>query len=658
MSFPKSFLDELKARIRVSDVVGRKVKLIRRGREFVGLSPFNNEKSPSFTVNDDKQFWHCFSTGEHGDVIKFLEKTENLSFLEAVEKLAVEAGLEMPQRDPRNVEREKEAATLIDVMEMAAAFFREKLKSGAGAEARRYLDRRGLRADTIERFGLGYSPGLDRGDRTQLMSHLKGKGVTVAQMAEAGLVIHGEDIPEPYDRFRNRLMFPIADARGRCIAFGGRALDPEQKAKYLNSPETPLFHKGRGLYNLHQARKPAYDLGTVIAVEGYMDVIGMAQGGIDNAVAPLGTALTEDQIGLMWRLSPEPVLCFDGDRAGLKAAFRAVERVLPLLKPGHSLRFALLPDGKDPDDLVRESGGEAMHAVLDAARPLADMVWEKEYQAGTWDTPERRAALEARIEEVLNEIADPKVKSYYAQDLRGRVAKLFGREPAGRRTPYQKSGSFRRQPWKPGQRFDPRLQPVTPELRRSALARSDKGAAEKMEALLLTTLLNHPDLLERHYEEIARLDVKTATLDKLRNEIIDIAALNAPLEREALMNHLVYRDLADIAQRLASGEAVQNDRFALAEASLDEAEAGFLQVLATHRRTISLEAEFRAAERALAAEMTDENWARFQDLKKEMESQRPEPVPETSSYGGEETSPYGDDETSSGWSEEMLDGAG
>ncbi len=625
MSFPKSFLDELKARIRVSDVVGRKVKLIRRGREFVGLSPFNNEKSPSFTVNDDKQFWHCFSSGEHGDVIKFLEKTENLSFLEAVERLAGEAGLEMPQRDERHVEREREAATLIDVMEMAAQFFREKLKSGAGAEARRYLERRGLRADTIERFGLGYSPGLDRNDRHQLMNHLKAKNVTVAQMAEAGLIIHGDDIPEPYDRFRNRLMFPIADARGRCIAFGGRALDAEQKAKYLNSPETPLFHKGRGLYNLHQARKPSYDLGTVIAVEGYMDVIGMAQGGIDNAVAPLGTALTEDQIGLMWRMAPEPILCFDGDRAGLKAAFRAVERVLPLLKPGHSLRFALLPDGKDPDDLVRESGAEAMHAVLDAARPLADMVWEKEFQAGTWDTPERRAALEARIEEVINQIADPKVKGYYQQDLRGRIAKIFGPKGGARGAFGQNragGGGFRKAPWKPGQRFDPRLQPVTPELRRSALARSDAGAAEKMEQVLLTAVLNHPDLLETHYEEISRLTIKTAALDKLRNEIIDIAAQTAPLERAALMDHLVYRDFADIAQRLASGAAVQSDRFALAEASADEAEAGFLRVLSSHRKTVTLEAEFRAAERALAADMSEENWARMQDLQKELQSER------------------------------------
>jgi DNA primase len=284
-----------------------------------------------------------------------------------------------------------------------------------------------------------------------------------------------------------------------------------------------------------------------------------------------------------------------------------------------------------------------MHAVLDAARPLADMVWEKEISAGVWDTPERRAALEARIEEVINQIADPKVKSHYAQDLRGRIARLFGKN-AGARAPFQgRAGGFRRQPWKPGQRFDPRLQPVTPELRRSALARSDRAAGQGLEDVLLATLLNHPALLEAHCEAISRLELKSATLDKLRNEIIDIAALSVPLEREALMNHLVDRDLADIAQRLAGGAAVQGHRFAQVEASFVEAEAGFLHLLSSHRRTITLEAEFRAAERALAQEMTDENWARFQDLKKELESQRPEFEAETASPA---------------WGEEMFDGAG
>jgi DNA primase len=628
MSFPKGFLDELKGRIRVSEVVGRKVKLTRRGREFVGLSPFSNEKSPSFTVNDDKQFYHCFSSGEHGDVIKFLEKTENLSFIEAVERLAAEAGMEMPERDPFAAERDKEAATLIDVMEMAAQFFQQKLQEGAGAEARAYLERRGVKGVTLDRFGIGYAPGDDRADRTALLKYLKSKDITVEQMAEAGLVIAGPDIAEPYDRFRNRVMFPIADARGRVIAFGGRALSADAKAKYLNSPETPLFHKGRVLYNLNRARKPAHDEGTVIAVEGYMDVVGLAQGGIDHAVAPLGTALTEDQIQLLWRMAPEPVLCFDGDKAGLRAAYRAVERVLPLLKPGHSLRFALLPEGKDPDDLVREEGGDAMRDILAGARPLSDMLWEKETSAGQWDTPERRAKLEADLEAAVAAIGDPKVRGHYAQALRERVSTFFG----GARRPQARPGGYGQGGYRNNERFGNRsfrgrggfgrgetyMPPVSPELRRSALASGGAGDGGR-EGLLLLTLLNHPELLENYAEDISRIEIRTPALDRLRNEIIDIAALHAPLEREALKGHLLSRNLAEIARRLEVGTAFRSDRFAWPDAAADEAEAGFLHTLARHQRAIGLEAELKAAERALAEDMTEENFARLRAIHAQLE---------------------------------------
>ena len=632
MSFPKGFLDELKGRIRVSDVVGRKVKLRRQGREFIGLSPFTNEKSPSFTVNDGKQFYHCFSSGEHGDVIKFLEKTENLSFIEAVERLAAEAGMEMPARDPHAAERDKEAATLIDVMAMAAGFFRQKLAEGVGAEARAYLDRRGLKGKTIDDFGIGYAPGDDRGDRTSLLKFLKSKNVTIDQMIEAGLVISGPDIAEPYDRFRNRVMFPIADARGRVIAFGGRALSADAKAKYLNSPETPLFHKGRQLYNLHRARKPAHDEGTVLAVEGYMDVVGLAQGDIHHAVAPLGTALTEDQIQLLWRMAPEPVLCFDGDKAGLRAAYRAVERVLPMLKPGHSLRFALLPEGKDPDDLVREEGGEAMREILAKARPLSDMLWDKEISSGSWDTPERRAKLEADLEAAVAAIGDPKVRSHYAEAIRERVRRFFG-GAAPRQSGFRHGGlqggsgglragrgNFRgRGGFGRGEAYVP---PVTPELRRSALASGAAGERGR-EGLLLLTLLNHPELLENYAEDISRIEIRTPALDRLRNEIIDIAALHAPLEREALKDHLLSRNLADIARRLEAGSAFRSDRFAWPDAAPDEAEAGFLHTLARHRRVIVLETELKAAERALAEEMTEENFARLQAIHAQLERAEP-----------------------------------
>lgn len=634
MSFPKHFLDELKARIRVSEVVGRKVKLTRRGREFVGLSPFTNEKSPSFTVNDDKQFYHCFSSGEHGDVIKFLEKTENLSFMEAVERLAGEAGMEVPKRDPRAAERERKSASLIEVMEMAQGFFRRKLKEGAGAEAMAYLKRRGMKDEIIERFGLGFAPGDDRGDRHQLMNYLKGKGVEIGQMIEAGLVIGGEDIKEPYDRFRNRVMFPIADGRGRVIAFGGRALSPDAKAKYLNSPETPLFHKGHVLYNLDKARKPAYDAATVVAVEGYMDVIGLAQGGFDNAVAPLGTALTEDQIALLWRLAPEPVLCFDGDKAGLRAAYKAVERSLPLLKPGHSLRFALLPEGKDPDDLVREEGPEAMRKVLDEAKPLADMLWEKEVSAGEWTTPERRAKLEADIEAAVNAIADPKVRAYYGQDLRARLNKLFGvreRRGGARQGGYGGGGYRNRNQasWRGGRpggggfgggvfRRDNFIPPASPQLKQSVLGKGT-GNGEGREVLLVWTMANHPDLLEEYCEVFSGLPLASAELDRLRNEIIDIAALHAPLERDGLKNHLEDRNLGDLFRRLEGRAKKIGARFAGPEAGTDEAERGFVHLIRRHERAVNLEAELKAAERALAEEMTEANWARLREIHLQLE---------------------------------------
>ncbi len=631
MSFPKSFLDELKNRVRVSEVVGRRVKLTRKGREFVGLSPFNNEKTPSFTVNDDKQFYHCFSTGEHGDIIKFLEKTENLSFLEAVERLAAEAGMEMPQRDPREAAREEKRTDLYDVMSAAQDYFVESLKRGKGAEARAYLTRRGLSAETIDRFGIGFAPD----DRAGLKSYMLGRDFKLPQMIEAGLLIGGEDIREPYDRFRNRVMFPIADARGRVVAFGGRALDPAAKAKYMNSPETPLFHKGRLLYNLAQARKPAYDGGMVVAVEGYMDVVALGQAGIDPVVAPLGTALTEEQIGLLWRLAPEPVLCFDGDKAGIRAAHRAVERVLPLLKPGHSLRFALLPEGQAPDDLVRSGGKEAMQTVLEAAKPLSEMVWDKEVAAGTWDTPERKAQLQARIGAVIREIADPTVQTFYRDALNEKLDHLLRPHRTGgarsgaagggwqnqRAWPGRggaRTGTFSAKKGRFGQNKDLFLGNATPQLKQSQLVRGGDVGAAKRERLLILTLLNHPWLLDEHSEAVALADFGDRELDKIRNEIIDIAALYAPLDREGLRGHLDKRGISDIARRLESGAALKSETFAWPDAPNDEVEDAWLHLLHWHDRASDLQNELKAAERALAEELTDENLARLSALKDEL----------------------------------------
>src|SRR5262245_3140484 len=379
MRFPPALLDEIRARLPVSQVVARKVALKRAGREFKGLSPFKTEKTPSFTVNDQKGFYHCFASGEHGDVFTFLMKTEGLSFPEAVERLAQEAGVPMPQSGPRDTEAEDRRGRLYELIAASAAFFEKQLEGPQGREARLYLAKRGLGPEAIARFRMGYAPN----SRSALKEHLASAGFTAVDMVASGMLIAGEDIPVSYDRFRHRVMFPIADLRGRAIAFGGRALDPDTPAKYLNSPETPLFHKSAVLFNAHNARGPSHDRGRIIVVEGYMDVIALALSGFPETVAPLGTALTEDQIRLLWRMAPEPILCFDGDAAGRRAAFRAVETVLPHLRPGHSLQFAFLPNGLDPDDLVRQHGPEAMRDILEnRTRALFDVLMEREEQQG------------------------------------------------------------------------------------------------------------------------------------------------------------------------------------------------------------------------------------------------------------------------------------
>ncbi|MGB3503841.1 MAG: DNA primase, partial [Xanthobacteraceae bacterium] len=430
MRFTPQFLEELRARLPVSEVVGKRVKLKKAGREWKGLSPFQQEKTPSFTVNDQKQFYHDFSTGKHGNIFDFLMETEGLTFVEAVERLAQMAGLPIPAATPDAARHEQRRKSLYDVMELAAKFFTETLAARGGAKARGYLADRGLTPQTQLQFRLGYAPGSnDRSERYALKEYLGAQGVPVGDMVETGLLIGGEDIPVPYDRFRDRVMFPITDLRGRIIAFGGRALEKDVPAKYLNSPETPLFHKGSNLYNGAAARKAAHDGAPVVVVEGYVDVIAMVGAGFPAAVAPLGTALTEDQLGLLWKMVDEPILCFDGDRAGQKAAWRAADLALPHLEPGKSLRFAMLPEGQDPDDLARSGGRGAVEEVIGAARGLVDIIWSREVAGGNFETPERRAALEARIGELTNGIRNEVVRRYYRQDLAERLRLAFA--PAG-----------------------------------------------------------------------------------------------------------------------------------------------------------------------------------------------------------------------------------
>ena len=431
MTFPVRFLDEIRARVPLAQVIGQSVKLTRKGREYSGLCPFHNEKSPSFTVNEDKGFFHCFGCGAHGDVITYLMRARHMSFPDAVEQLAGQAGLDLPEQTPQDREREKRQAGLHDVTEAAAKWFEEQLWKPSGKTALDYLRNRGLTDATIRRFRLGYSPD----NRTALKSALKELGEPL--LIEGGLLINPEEGEnrESFDRFRARVMFPITDRRGRVIAFGGRIMGDGQP-KYLNSPDTPLFHKGHNLYGWALAREDAAKTGTVLVAEGYMDVIALHQAGFGNAVAPLGTAVTEEQIELMWREVAEPILCLDGDAAGQRAAIRAAERALTILKPGRSLRFATLPAPEDPDSLIKKSGPAAMQAVCDQAISLSDTLWRVKFQPLPIATPEQRAGAEQQIRQILAVIPDEGLKKDYVYEFIRRLREA-SRPPPRERTPWQ-----------------------------------------------------------------------------------------------------------------------------------------------------------------------------------------------------------------------------
>lgn len=410
--FSDAFLEELKDRTRLSDLIGATVALKRAGREMVGLSPFAKEKSPSFYVNDDKRFWHCFSSGKSGDVISWLVEVQRMTFTEAVERLAADAGAPLPAPDPRQARRDERRGALADWLEVAARWYQTRLRGHDGAAARAYLERRGLSSDDWARFGLGYAPD----DRTALKDHLISKGAMPGDLVACGLLVAPEDGGSPYDRFRGRLMFPIQDARGRVVSFGGRAL-AAQRAKYLNGPETDLFHKGRVLYGLAGARELLRVAGRpLVVVEGYMDVIACQRADVP-AVAAMGTALTEDQMEILWRLHPEPTLCFDADAAGERARGAAIERALPLLRPGRSFGFATVVGGKDPDDVLRDQGAEALRAQLAAATPFVQVLFARARDAGPIDTPERLAALKAVLRAALAAMTDRDLADAYRKHL-------------------------------------------------------------------------------------------------------------------------------------------------------------------------------------------------------------------------------------------------
>ena len=640
MRFTPQFLDELKARLPVSEVVGKRVKLVRSGREFKGLSPFNKEKTPSFFVNDQKQAWFDFSSGKNGSIFDFVMQSEGVSFPEAVERLAQMAGMPLPKVSREDEARDARRKTLHDVVELAAKFFQDTLASRTGAKARGYLADRGLDPATQLKFRLGFAPA----ERFALKEHLGSHGIPVEDMVEGGLLISGDDIPLPFDRFRDRVMFPISDLRGRVIAFGGRALEKDAQAKYLNSPETPLFHKGATLYNIAAARQAAHDGGQngapIIAVEGYVDVIAMVTTGFPATVAPLGTALTEDQLALLWKMADEPVLCFDGDGAGLRAAYRAVDLAMPRLRPGKSLKFALLPQGQDPDDLVRSGGREAVSEVIAAARPLAGMLWARETEGHSFDTPERRAALEARVNEVTAGIADDAVRKYYRQDFSARLSQFFAPEraqqgDARRRDSWRepRSGANWREPgpggnwrqrrnseWQRGDAPRPagRSTPyvvVSQQLASSPVHRGHRTAVPRREALILLAALNYPWLLHDHLEELASLEFRHADAERLKSALIDIAAHAAMLDAEALKAELAARNLTEAMQRIALSITTPSVWGARPEAAPDDVLVTWTQLVALHRQWHSLTRELKDAEQALGQDASETNYLRLRDVK-------------------------------------------
>ncbi len=533
MTIPPAFLDELRARVSLGNVVGRRVKLTRAGRELKGCCPFHNEKSPSFFVNDDKAFYHCFGCGVHGDVIRFVVEQEGLSFRDAVASLAAEAGLQMPVESAASREREQAQAGLHDVTGAAANWFTERLEGSGGEAARAYLTKRGVDAKIIQAFGLGFAPD----SRNRLRVALGSLGID--KLVETGLLIMPEaasearksaslgdgsgdeenfppghssstvtTISEPYDRFRGRLMFPIRDPRGRVIGFGGRILGDGQP-KYLNSPDTPLFDKGRTLYNLDRAAPVARKSGRLLVVEGYMDVIGLAQAGIADAVAPLGTALTEMQLQLLWRVVPEPILCFDGDAAGQKASVRAAMRALPLLEPGQSLRFATLPRGKDPDDVIRDGGSAAFEELVRNVTPLHDVIWQANTDIGEAPTPEQKAAVQVTLRNLAKSIQNPDVRSQYDLIFRDRFWREFGRG------------------------VDSRVITIHFTSKRTA-ALTDVNLLEQQMLAVLVGMLNYPHIAGEMFEELGKIPHPTMKMKNLSEQIIEALIWAPDLDRAQL----------------------------------------------------------------------------------------------------------------------------
>jgi len=502
MRFSPTFIERLRTHFLLSELIGKRIAIKKHGREYHALCPFHNEKSPSFTINDEKNFFHCFGCGAHGDAIEFIKRYERLTYPETIERLARDAGIALPE--PSREERQKAQAekTLFDVLEAASQWFERQLLSTSHTIARDYVEKRGLTPETVRKFRIGYAPD----ERTALNQHLLMLGFSQKLQAEAGLIIV-PDNGQVYDRFRGRLMFPIRNASGKIIAFGGRLLanNNSNKAlpKYLNSPETALFKKGEMLFNLDLAKRPAREGNMVVVMEGYMDVVSTAQSGVDYAVATLGTAVTPEHLRLLWQLAKEPVLCLDGDAAGKRAMLRGIEVALPLLKAGFSLRFALLPAGEDPDSYVQKHGKAAYEKILNASKRLSQVMWETLSAQFRLDLPEGRAALEAALTKLCLQIADVAVRQHYQSYFR----KMLWEKASPAKT--AKSGKAQKQQGRSAQVGHMAIQ-------------HHSAALDTLTRRMLKTLTQFPALLHKSTveETLSRLDIRNPHLDALRNALL------------------------------------------------------------------------------------------------------------------------------------------
>ena len=565
MSLPPGFLDELRTRVSLSQVVGRKVMWDNRKSnqakgDMWAPCPFHQEKTASFHVDDRKGFYYCFGCHAKGDAIGFIKETENVAFMEAVEILAREAGMPMPERDPRAQEKSDERAELGKVTEAAVQFFRLQLKTAAAADARAYLERRGLDQATLDQFEIGFAPSSRQGSFAELTA----KGLDAGRVIAAGIASKPDDGGAPYDAFRDRIMFPIRDPRGRCIGFGGRAMDPNARAKYLNSRETPLFDKGRALYNHGPAREAAGKGQPLIVAEGYMDVIALVRGGFEATVAPLGTAITEDQLRLLWRISDEPIIALDGDTAGLRAAMRLIDLAMPLLESGKSLRFCIMPEGLDPDDLIRSKGAAAMQKLLDDAQPLVSLLWRRETEGKNFDSPERRAALDKILRGAIARIPDPFLRRHYGEainELRRELFNTRGRkfEQRGPRSPRGRSGF--------GFGFGEMQGTPLAATRASALASGVHSETDIRITLILALICSTPELIDQFEAQLERLEptnpeharlcslllrTSSRTHDALMAEL-DQASLRSTLENIMSLGHVRIAPCT-----LAAGDVVKS----------------------------------------------------------------------------------------------------